>query len=182
MFTKFGTNVWPTARHVPAKFRLSVATAFRTRNDVREKSIEKTRVGLRFFDAKLKRLCRSISNLVSQLRPSTTSCTRNFSRARASVRPLCHAYVSRGIARRSYGGLLRFRCRLITVDDIDVQFRALLEHCRGDAFDDFHANRANRSTSPALSRAHNEAKYCALCLHFTTPLSTPAVKQPQNQP
>ena len=150
IFMKFGKDAQSTSVHISAKCYRNLATRLQTRTDVREKSIQTTRVELRFFDAKFKRLNRFDSNLVGRLGRSMPSRTTNLSRTCAPVRPPRHAHLSRDVDRRSSRYPPCIYCRPATADDIDATFREIRVHRTGNAPDEFHATAANRSNSTAV--------------------------------
>jgi hypothetical protein len=150
IFMKFGKDAQSTSVHISAKCYRNLATRLQTRTDVREKSIQTTRVELRFFDAKFKRLNRFDSNLVGRLGRSLPSRTTNFSRTRSPVRPPRHAHLSRDVDRRSSRYPPCIHCRSATADDIDATFWELRVRRTGNVPDEFHATAANRSNSTAV--------------------------------
>ena len=115
------------------------------------------RVGLRFFDDKLKRLGRFTSYSVDLWGRSVPSGSTIFSWMRAPVRPLSRAEVRRDIAQRLPRYPPRSLRRSATAEEIDAQLRGLRDDCTGNVPDEFRVHTTKHSNSPSFRRAPNLA-------------------------
>jgi len=118
-------------------------------------SINRGRVELRFFHAKLKRHGRFTSDLVGMWGRPVPNGLPIFNRMGAPVRPLRLAEGRRDVAQRSPRYPPRSLRRSETADDIDAKFCGLRDDCMGNNPAKFRVHTTSRSNMPAFRPTPN---------------------------